>query len=163
MTVSLTNTSNRCQVFVLAHETYCKALGECACDVEQGRAPRRTPRSLTLATGVTSPALDDAVLAVPDVVRAVRRGELAVKRHVAEPSRAAAADAAASPFPPAPPGASRPAVSAPPPPTNLRRCMPRPRGEWGAQVAGFGHSAVTGTPSHPVVSGSSRGEWVIPW
>ena len=30
MTVSLTNTSNRCQVFVLAHETYCKALGECA-------------------------------------------------------------------------------------------------------------------------------------
>ena len=41
MTVSLTNTSNRCQVFVLAHETYCKALGECACDVEQGRAPRR--------------------------------------------------------------------------------------------------------------------------
>jgi hypothetical protein len=71
-----------------AHETYCKALGECACDVEQGRARRRTP-SLTLATGVTSPALDDAVLAVPDVVRAVRRGELAVKRHVAEPKRPA--------------------------------------------------------------------------
>ncbi len=66
MTVSLTNTSNRCQVFVLAHETYCKAVGECACDVEQGRSARRTPRSLTLASGVTSTELDDALLSVPD-------------------------------------------------------------------------------------------------
>lgn len=105
MTVSLTNTSNRCQVFVLAHETYCKALGECACEVEQGRAPRRTPRSLTLTTGVTSPALDDAVLAVPDVVRAVRSGELAVKRHVAEPSRPALP---MTPTPTSAPEASRP-------------------------------------------------------
>ena len=105
MTVSLTNTSNRCQVFVLAHETYCKALGECACDVEPGRAPRRTPRSLTLATGVTSSALDDAVLVVPDVVRAVRRGELAVKRHVAEPARPALST---TPTPTSAPEASRP-------------------------------------------------------
>ena len=105
MTVSLTNTSNRCQVFVLAHETYCKALGECACDVEQGRSARRTPRSLTLTTGVTSPELDDAVLTVPDVVRAVRRGELAVKRHVAEPSRPALP---MTPTPTSPPEVSRP-------------------------------------------------------
>ncbi len=105
MTVSLTNTSNRCQVFVLAHETYCKALSECACEVQQGRAPRRSPRSLTLATGVTSPALEDAVLAVPDVVRAIRRGELAVKRHVAEPSRPALP---MTPTPTSAPEASRP-------------------------------------------------------
>jgi hypothetical protein len=38
VTVSLTNTSRRCLVFVLAHETYCKALGECRCDVEEGRS-----------------------------------------------------------------------------------------------------------------------------
>jgi hypothetical protein len=95
VTVSITNTSGRCQVFVLAHETYCRALGECACDVEQGRAPRRTPRSLTLATGLTSPELDDAVLAVPEVVRAARRGELAVKRHVVEQRRPAAAPVSA--------------------------------------------------------------------
>ena len=85
MTVSLTNSSGRCLVFVLAHETYCKALGECRCDVERGRRARRTARSLTLATGVTSPALDDAVLAIPDVVRAAKRGELSVKRHASEP------------------------------------------------------------------------------
>ena len=84
MTVSLTNTSGRCLVFVLAHETYCKALGECRCDVEEGRRARRTAKSLTLASDVTSPALDDAVLTIPDVVRAVKRGDLAVKRHVPE-------------------------------------------------------------------------------
>ena len=84
MTVSLTNTSGRCLVFVLAHETYCQALGGCRCDIEQGRRARRTAKSLTLASEVTSPALDDAVLTIPDVVRAVNRGDLSVKRHVPE-------------------------------------------------------------------------------
>lgn len=84
MTVSLTNTSARCLVFVLAHETYCQALGDCRCEVEQGRRARRTAKSLTLASGVTSPALDDAVLTIPEVVRAVRRGDLSVKRHALE-------------------------------------------------------------------------------
>ena len=84
MTVSLTNTSRRCLVFVLAHETYCQALGECRCEVEQGRRTRRTANSLTLASGLTSPALDDAVLTIPEVVRAVKRGDLSVKRHVPE-------------------------------------------------------------------------------
>ena len=84
MTVSLTNTSGRCLVFVLAHETYCQALGDCRCEVEQGRRARRTAKSLTLASGLTSPALDDAVLSIPDVVRAVKRGDLAVKRHAPE-------------------------------------------------------------------------------
>jgi len=87
VTVSLTNTSGRCLVFVLAHETYCKALGECACNVEQGRRARRTAKSLTLASGVTNPTLYDAVLAIPDLVRAVKRGDLAVKRHVPEPPK----------------------------------------------------------------------------
>lgn len=87
MTVSLINTSGRCQVVVLAHETYCNARGACACDVSTGRNARRMPTSLTLASGVTSPEVHDAVLAVPDVVRAVKRGEVSVKRHVPEPSR----------------------------------------------------------------------------
>ena len=84
MTVSLTNTRGRCLVFVLAHETYCQALGDCRCEVEQGRRARRTAKSLTLASGLTSPALDDAVLTIPEVVRAVKRGDLSVKRHVPE-------------------------------------------------------------------------------
>jgi hypothetical protein len=84
VTVSLTNTSRRCLVFVLAHETYCQALGECRCYVEEGRRARRTAKSLTLASDVTSPALDDAVLTIPEVVRAVKRGDLTVKRNVPE-------------------------------------------------------------------------------
>ena len=84
MTISLTNTSGRCLVFVLAHETYCHALGDCRCDIEQGRRARRTAKSLTLASGVTSPTLDDAVLTIPEVVRAVKRGDLSVKRHAPE-------------------------------------------------------------------------------
>lgn len=104
MTVSLTNTSGRCLVFVLGHETYCRARGTCACDVGAGRGARRTPTSLTLASGVTSFELDDAVLAVPEVVRAARWGELSVKRSVAEPPRPSAAPVST----PTPPEVSRP-------------------------------------------------------
>lgn len=89
MTVSLTNTSGRCLIFVLAHEMYCEALGECRCDVEAGRRARRIAKSLTLASGVTSTALDDAVLTLSDVVRAVKCGDLSVKRHVPELPRPA--------------------------------------------------------------------------
>ncbi|WP_342379440.1 hypothetical protein NVS55_08240 [Myxococcus stipitatus] len=111
MTVSLTNTSGRCLVFVLAHETYCKALGECRCNVEQSRRARRTARSLTLASGVTSPALDDAVLAIPDIVRAVKRGDLSVKRHVPELQKPAVA-AVPNPTPKTSPEVIRPDVKA---------------------------------------------------
>ena len=76
MTVSLTNTSRRCMVFVLAHDVFCVANGRCRC------APgvRPVPSSLTLATGETVGGLDDAVLAVPAVIRAVRDGALAANR-----------------------------------------------------------------------------------
>ena len=45
---------------------------------------RRFLAGLTLASDVTSPALDDAVLTIPEIVRAVKRGDLTVKRHVPE-------------------------------------------------------------------------------
>ena len=77
MTVSLTNTSGRCQVFVLAHETYCQALRECRCAREPGRAARRIPGSLTLAAGATTNPQEDAVLAIPEVDRALRRAQQA--------------------------------------------------------------------------------------
>ena len=80
MTVILKNTSGRLQTFVLAHETYCRALGECACEVTTGRAGRRTPRSLTLATGVASPELPEAVLALPEVRRALAEGAVSARR-----------------------------------------------------------------------------------
>lgn len=120
MTVSLTNTSGRCLVFVLAHETYCQALGECRCEVEPGRRARRTATSLTLATDVTSPALDDAVLAIPDVVRAVKRGDLSMKRHVPDPKPVAVV-ATPTPPPTSLPEVIRPDVKAPTVKTKYKR------------------------------------------
>jgi len=85
MCVSLTNTSRRCLVFVLAHETYCNAVGKCQCNITSGRSTRRTAKSLTLPSGVTSQPLNEAVLAVADIVRAAKRGYLRVDREASEP------------------------------------------------------------------------------
>lgn len=87
MTLSLTNKLRRCQVFVLAHETYCAARGACACAVQPGREGRRIARSLILPSGATLSDLEDAVLAVPAIGHATRSDEVAVKRHVALPAR----------------------------------------------------------------------------
>ena len=76
MTVSLTNTSRRCLVFVLAHDVFCVANGRCRC--APGNRP--VPTSLTIAAGVTIDGLDEAVLAIPAVIRAIRDGALAANR-----------------------------------------------------------------------------------
>ena len=78
MSISVTNMSRRCQVFVLAHDVYCAALGRCACRP----GTRRVATSLTIASGLTV-SVDDAVLSVPELVRAVRDGSLSVKRGAA--------------------------------------------------------------------------------
>ena len=78
MSIAITNTSRRCQVFVLAHDVYCAALGRCACR----SGTRRVASSLTIASGVTV-SVDDAVLAVPELVRGIREGSLSVKRGAA--------------------------------------------------------------------------------
>jgi hypothetical protein len=80
VSVSLSNTSGRCLVFVLAHDTYCRALGECVCDVQPGRGGKLLARSLTLASGVTLDNLPEAVLTVPDIAAAIRRSELSIRR-----------------------------------------------------------------------------------
>ncbi len=76
MTVSLTNTSRRCLVFVLAHDVFCVANSRCRC----APGARPVPTSLTLTAGVTVDGIDEAVLTVPAVIRAVRDGALAANR-----------------------------------------------------------------------------------
>ncbi len=87
MTVSLTNTSGRGLVFVLPHEAYCDIVGRCACGPPVRRGGGPVPSALTLPSATTSEPLDDAVLGIPDVTRASRRGDLSVMRHVPEPPR----------------------------------------------------------------------------
>lgn len=76
MSICLTNTSRRCLVFVLAHDVFCVANGRCRC--APGNRP--VPTSLTIAAGGTIDGLDEAVLVVPAVTRAVRDGALAANR-----------------------------------------------------------------------------------
>ena len=96
MTVTLVNRTQRMQVFNLPHDRYCAALGRCECRVPAtpkarplgttvqvggtARAKRPVCPSLTLAAGATQSGLPDAVLAAPDVDRAVRAGLVTVRR-----------------------------------------------------------------------------------
>jgi hypothetical protein len=80
MNITMTNTSGRLKTFVLAHESYCTARGHCACAITQDRAARRVPTSLTLAAGAKKSGVDENALAVPEIARAVRSGDLHVER-----------------------------------------------------------------------------------
>jgi hypothetical protein len=70
------------KIFVLPHETYCEALGRCACERTKGLKPRRIPTSITLPAESTTTGFEDAVLLVSDIVKAVRAGELIVRREL---------------------------------------------------------------------------------
>jgi hypothetical protein len=91
MSVSISNMSGRCLVFVLPHAQVCAALGRCRCAPPESRAGRPVAASLTLATGMTASGLPDAVLAAPDVVRAVQRSDVRVMH---EPDAAPSPEAA---------------------------------------------------------------------
>lgn len=96
MSVTLTNALRRLVTFLLPHESYCVARGACACSLQPGRGGRRLPSSLTLATGVTLEDVPEAVLSVPAVAAAIRRGDVILKR------RATASFSDSSPLPPQP-------------------------------------------------------------
>jgi hypothetical protein len=70
----LANTTDGRKSFVLVHDTYCAALGRCACLCT---LPLGRPRAsvLVLDEGERRPVAR-AVLSVPEVARAVGRGRL---------------------------------------------------------------------------------------
>jgi hypothetical protein len=78
MTVTLVSTARRLAVFVLLHDSYCDALGRCAC--ARRRDGVRLPTALSVAARLRVTDLPDAVLAVPAVALAVREGSLRVER-----------------------------------------------------------------------------------
>jgi len=80
MTIALINTTSRLKTYTLPHESYCKARGRCACAITQRRSTRRVPSSLTLAAEARLEGLDEAVLVVPEILRALRAGELRLER-----------------------------------------------------------------------------------
>ena len=80
MSVTIVNNTRRMKVFNLTHASYCDALGRCACTILPGRAKRRVATSLTIPAGGEFKGLADAVLAVPEIARAVKAGQLTAKR-----------------------------------------------------------------------------------
>ena len=80
MTVTLINKTRRMKTYNLPHDTYCKALGECACITLPGRDKRTVCSSVTLAAGAEVEGLQDAVLQVTKIAKDIKKGELQVKK-----------------------------------------------------------------------------------
>ena len=80
---TLINASRRIAVINLIHDIYCEALGTCVCTVTKGK---RHARAVTIPAGEAVSDLHEAVLTLPEVIRAVRAGELRVRRQ-APPSK----------------------------------------------------------------------------
>ncbi|MFH0902226.1 MAG: hypothetical protein V2A73_16460 [Pseudomonadota bacterium] len=99
-TVTFINTSGRMKAFALPHETYCQARGSCACTIQQdlnARTTRRVASSLTLAANARLEGLSEAVLAVPEIERALRTGNLRVERKRADSTGPSCSDPIARP------------------------------------------------------------------
>jgi len=77
MTITLINTSGRIAVINLIHEIYCEALGTCVCTTLRGK---RHARAVTIPAGESVTGLHEAVLTIPEVIRAIRAGQLRVRR-----------------------------------------------------------------------------------
>ena len=82
MTITLINATRRITVLNLTHDTYCKALGSCICAVQ---GSKRHARAVTIPAGEAVTDLDEAVLTLPEVIRAVRKGDLRVRRQAPPP------------------------------------------------------------------------------
>ena len=74
--MKLTNRTRRMLTFLLPHETYCEAHGECACVVVDLDRGTRVPSSLTLPAGEPARDVSDAVLTVREIAKAVKREEV---------------------------------------------------------------------------------------
>lgn len=82
MTITLINATRRITVINLIHDVYCEAKGTCVCGLQGGK---RHARAVTIPAGESVADLDEAVLTLPDVIRAIRAGELRVRRQPPPP------------------------------------------------------------------------------
>lgn len=73
-TITLINTTRRMKVYNLPHNTYCKALGRCACTRLPGREGRRVCASITLPAGGFVNELPKAVFEVAEIHSDLKSG-----------------------------------------------------------------------------------------
>lgn len=74
----VTNISDGRKAYALPHASYCLACGRCACLPSLPLGTPRRPATLVLAEGERR-TVPRAVLSVPAVARAVRRGQLRIE------------------------------------------------------------------------------------
>ena len=82
-TITLINATRRIAVINLNHDLYCEALGTCVCTKTKGK---RHARAVTIPAGEAVADLHQAVLTIHEVIRAIRAGDLRVRRQ-APPAR----------------------------------------------------------------------------
>ena len=72
--LTLINTTRRMKIYNLPHDTYCKALGRCACTRLSGRGGRLVCASITLPAGGFVNDLPKAVFEVAEIQRDLNSG-----------------------------------------------------------------------------------------
>lgn len=82
MTITLINASRWIAVINLTHDVYCEAKGTCVCTLQGGK---RHARAVTIPAGESVTDLDEAVLILPEVIHAIRKGDLRVRRQAPPP------------------------------------------------------------------------------
>lgn len=82
MTITLINASRWIAVINLTHDVYCEAKGTCVCMLQGGK---RHARAVTIPAGESVTDLDEAVLILPEVIHAIRKGDLRVRRQAPPP------------------------------------------------------------------------------
>ncbi len=82
MSITLINATRRMTVINLVHDIYCEALATCVCTVTKGK---RHARAVTIPAGESVSDLHEVMLTIPEVIRAVRAGDLRVRRQAPAP------------------------------------------------------------------------------
>lgn len=80
MTITLINKTRRMRVYNLSHDSYCQALGQCACTRLPTRNTMYVCASLTLPANARVSGIQEAALQVPEIARDIKVGSLAVTR-----------------------------------------------------------------------------------
>jgi hypothetical protein len=85
-TLTLINTTRRMKIYNLPHDTYCSALGRCACTRLDGRQARLICASITIPAGGFVNELPKAVFEVAEIQRDLKVGHLRA-HHITQPEK----------------------------------------------------------------------------
>jgi len=77
--VTITNRTRRMKVFLLPHDLICKATGKCHCGISKTDKTRLIS-SLTIPAESRVVGLSQAILTLPEIQLAIKRGEIEIEQ-----------------------------------------------------------------------------------